>query len=965
MRFHSTAAASQSLSKSQAQQQHHQIEIHRLSHLRNVGVFAHVDAGKTTVTERMLALAGIVHHAGSVDTGTTVTDYLPAERERGITIQSAAISFTWRWFHCSDFHYVNLNSDNDNGDTIHKTNIGNGSNTKIDNEAEVTVHLIDTPGHVDFSVEVNRSVAVLDGAVLVVDAVAGVQAQTETVWKAMSKTATNVGTTAASKNDHHHHPNYGHGHGHGHGHEPLPCIGFVNKMDKEGCNFAYALSTLRDKLHGANPVAVQIPLFQTGSSSSTNSNNNSSSIIGENIVAVPTNDLTMEHVSNGRFVGVVDLINMRAVIWPDNDNNTHDPSAVSDVEKCVPDVINLSTNNDGDFDFTSNENLTEGERKSLSQIHNAALSSRADIVAALADVGDEAMEEYYLMEGNPSSAELRASLRRATLSREVLPVLTGAALRGKGVEPLLDAVADFLPSPMERLPPSLIDGGSSNRSRSNKKNDRQVEKKSNDEGNSAKIRFGHPLHPSLLALAFKVVHMKNKGSGDGRVVFARVYSGKLKSKDTLKVVTPSLAGELGGSEGGEQQSSTTEKVRTERVGAMLELAGGRFGTLKDGICLSGDVCALVGLKSVVTGDTLLLASDHETGTKGKKGKKNKAISEDDSVDMNIGENIYLAGVASPKPVLTVRVEAESAEQQAKLSEALALLNAEDPSLQVEETESVTLLSGLGELHIEVVVDRLKREFGLSVWIGKPAVAYRETINESIETSGLVEYDRTIGATKLQAAIHLRIEPISIPDVANNNSSSKLLSDPIVTIGSRAREYLGLDEDAPEEELSQASDLAHALIAGCKGALMRGPIGAYQFQNARCHVIDVESEGGLPYLTSLPGALRAAASSVLSSTLSENKSCCSMLEPTMRVEITAPTDMVGVVLSDLTSRRGSVGEVFMGDGVGQSSSMNSKALVHAEVPLIEILGYANTLRSLTGGEGTFSAEYVGHTPCDEV
>ena len=268
--------------------------------------------------------------------------------------------------------------------------------------------------------------------------------------------------------------------------------------------------------------------------------------------------------------------------------------------------------------------------------------------------------------------------------------------------------------------------------------------------------------------------------------------------------------------------------------------------------------------------------------------------------------------------------------------------------------------------MQYVCRKKKREFGLPVWIGKPAVAYRETINESIDTSGLIEYDRTIGATKLQAAIHLRIEPISVADIGNNSSSSKLLSDPIVTIGSRAREYLGLENQASEETLSQSSEVANALIAGCKGALKQGPIGAYPFQNARCHVVDVQSEGGLPYLTTLPGALRAAASSVLSSALSDNKSYCSVLEPTMKVEITAPTDMVGMVLSDLTSRRGSVGEVFMGDSQGQTTtSTNSKAIVYAEVPLIEILGYANTLQSLTGGEGTFTAEYIGHSPCDEV
>ena len=224
------------------------------------------------------------------------------------------------------------------------------------------------------------------------------------------------------------------------------------------------------------------------------------------------------------------------------------------------------------------------------------------------------------------------------------------------------------------------------------------------------------------------------------------------------------------------------------------------------------------------------------------------------------------------------------------------------------------------------------------------------------------YDRTIGATRLQAAIHLLIEPIEAHDSTGTDSSSMILSDPVVTIGPHAREYLGLNQDSSEEELAQSSEVANALIAGCKGALMRGPVGSYGFANAKCTVVDVDAEGGLSYLTALPGALRAAASSVLSLTLAENKSICSVLEPTMNVEITAPTDMVGLVLSDLTSRRGTVGDVFMGDSQGDNS-VNTKALVQGEVPLVEILGYANSLRSLTGGEGAFTAEYVGHSPCE--
>ena len=913
-------------------------DVRRLSHLRNVGILAHVDAGKTTVTERMLALAGVVRRAGTVDSGNTVTDYLPAERERGITIQSAAIGFDWGW---------------------HSSLVGDD----YDQTDNVTVHLIDTPGHVDFSVEVNRSVAVLDGAVLVVDAVAGVQAQTETVWRAITRPSLNNhpdhlqasseavdggesgGTSASSRNkadDQH-------------GHEPLPCLAMVNKMDKDGCNFGMAVRSLRYKLPGANPIAIQIPLFRVGdlnagnanakSSNSGSSSSSNSSILPPNLFAVDVDDVSSALAQNGEFVGVVDLVHMRAVVWPDIGG----PSlgAVSNVEECIPAVINL-------LDGETHEPVCEG-----CQVTQIALGCRADLVGHLADV-DEAMEEYYLLEEDPSNAAVRTALRRVTLTRKALPVMAGAALRGKGVEPLLDCIADLLPSPLDRIPPALnqLDDASSPWSEKRKKGGSQGDSGLSDNNSHApqrRINFGHPLHPKTLALAFKVLHMKGRGgSGDGRVVFARVYSGKIRARDNLKIITPPLPGEV------------PESPRTERVGSLLELAGGRFDNLEDGSCASGDVCALVGLKTVVTGDTILLASD-EAGNGNKKGRGKKKGSGAAGADEDVG-NVCLAGVASPKPVLTVRVEAESAEQQAKLSDALALLSVEDPSLFVEETQSATLLSGLGELHIEIVLDRLRREFGLEVTTGSPAVAYRETVANTIETNGFVEYDRTIGGTRLQAAVHLMIEPIECPNAAiSDNSSCMILSDPIVTIGSEAREYLGVDEEAPEEELTMRSELAKALISGCVGSLKRGQIGPYSLANVRCHILNVDAEGGLQALSAMPGSLRAAAANAVSTLLAdEASSSCTVLEPTMSVEITLPSEMVGTVLSDLTGRRGTVGDVIMGDdenNTGNQAPGHAKALIRGEVPLIEILGYANGLRSLTGGEGAFTAEYKGHSACD--
>ena len=898
----------------------HAAEVGRLSSLRNVGVLAHVDAGKTTVTERMLALAGVVGRAGAVDAGSTVTDYLPAERERGITIQSAAIGFDWGW---------------------HNASSSGGSS----GGGNVTVHLIDTPGHVDFSVEVNRSVAVLDGAVLVVDAVAGVQAQTETVWRAINRSGLGGGTVDNQ-----------------HGHEPLPCLALVNKMDKDGRNFGLAVRSLRRKLPGANPVPIQIPVFRVGrandardaSGASAGSGSGSGiappALLPPDLHAVAPGDLSSPLEEGGDFVGVVDLVHMRAVLWPDVGGTA--TGAVANVDDCVPTVTSLL------------HGATGARIDPDCAVTDAAARCRADLVGQLADAGDEAMEECFLLEEDPCDTDLLEALRRATLARDVLPVLAGAALRGKGVEPLLDAIADLLPSPLDRAPPALNRmgegeggrrGGGRIRSRSGgrgenaKPGDVRVGGGIGGEGDDGAIGLGHPLHSRTLALAFKVVHMKGRGgSGDGRVVFARVYSGKIRARDTVRVITPPLPGGL------------PDPPRTERVGSLLELAGGRFDNLEEGSCMSGDVCALVGLKSVVTGDTLLLVSADENGGQKGKGRKKGGGGNDDY------SNVFLAGVASPKPVLTVRVEAESSEQQAKLSNALKLLSVEDPSLEVEESDSATLISGLGELHIEVVLDRLRREHGLEVSIGAPAVAYRETVTRMIETDGLVEYDRTIGGTRLQASVHLSIEPVDRTDHAElaQGSSSMLLSDPFVTIGPRARKMLGVDEDCAEEELVHRSELVKSLISGCLGSLKRGTIGPHPMTNVCCHVIDIDADGGLPALAAMPGSIRAATANAVTSLLAdEGSNSAAVLEPTMRVEVTIPSEMVGAVLSDLTSRRGNVGDVIMGsdeDAAGRHASTgHAKALVTSEVPLIEILGYANSLRSLTGGEGNFTAEYMGH------
>ena len=859
-RYKSTTASTTTTSVEQ--------EIRRLSHLRNVGILAHVDAGKTTVTERMLALAGVVRRAGCVDDGNTVTDFLPAERERGITIQSAAVSFEWGWHN----HYTGDDFDaNDN----------------------VQVHLIDTPGHVDFSVEVNRSVAVLDGAVLVVDAVAGVQAQTETVWRAMTRPSLN-----------NHDPTIPPSQlllpGQDHAHEPLPCVALINKMDKEGCHFGNAIKSLQHKLPGANPVAIQLPLFANSAKTQQDS------ILGPTVGTIPNDELV-----SGDFIGVVDLVHMRAIVYPD----VKDAS----IEENVPTVVPL-------LDPKTHAPIMED-----CPVTRDALLGRKELIASLADV-DEAMEEYFLLEEEPTNAEIRSALRRATLQRKALAVMAGAALKGRGIEPLLDSIADLLPSPLDRMPPALTSlQERSSRRRKPKKGGSSLEEEK-------KVTLGHPLHPNLLALAFKVVHMKGRGgSGDGRVVFARVYSGQIEDRTVLQIVSPPAPGE------------TAEAPRIERVGGMLELTGGRFGNLQGGVCSSGDVCALIGLKSVVTGDTIV--ADRRGAKKKNNNNNNKNKNETN------GSAVCLAGVASPKPVLTVRLEAETTEEQQRLSEALMLLAIEDPSLVVEETDSATLLSGLGELHIEVTLDRIHREFGLQVGTGKPAVAYRESLSEDVETDGLVVYDRTIGNTRLQGAVHLVLERT---DNNNNDATSScvLLSEPTVSIGLEARLQLGVDETKDENDLMVRNELVKALVLGCLGALKRGPLGNYPMANVHCHVLSIGAEGGLTALTDMPGALRAAAAHAVRTAL-DDSNVVLLLEPTMSVEVTFPSGLVGPVVSDLHNRRALVGQVSMTD----NDEEHQKAFLQGEVPLAEILGYASSLRSLTGGEGAFTAEYKGHAPCD--
>ena len=527
-----------------------------------------------------------------------------------------------------------------------------------------------------------------------------------------------------------------------------------------------------------------------------------------------------------------------------------------------------------------------------------------------------------------------------------------------------------VPCPLDRLPPQLNLLGDVS-----KINGKQQKE---EEDNNNPIILGHPLHPSTLAYVFKVLHMKGRGgSGDGRVAFARVYSGTLNARDSVRIISP-LDSSTTNLEG---KHSSKTKHPVSRIGGMLELSGGKFNNLPEASCCSGDVCALVGLKGVVTGDTLLHTSasladsDADGGHKrssrenGKRKKKNLPWKQ-------YMDGVHLAGLTAPSPVLTVRLEATSSSEQSRLSAALALLVVEDPSLVVEETPTTTLISGLGELHVEVVVDRLRREFGLEVRTGKPAVTYRETVlfgeegEEEVDTDGPIEYDRTVGGVRLQGRVGLRLlRPRGDACPAAGTDPCAPPEDPAVTLSPEVCAYFNLDANAAtsspaEESERKYSPALRALLSGARGALKRGRLGPHPLANLECRIMEVDSElSGAD--AAFPGAMRAAAAHAVATLLDSlgQEDRMLVLEPKMNLEIVAPNGKVGDMVSDLTGRRGGVSEVALAEEGGSDHGGNDhvKSLVRAEVPLIEILGYANSLRSLTGGEGAFSAEYKGHAP----
>ncbi|APU38770.1 elongation factor G [Streptomyces sp. TN58] len=663
--------------------------------VRNLGILAHVDAGKTTLTERILFATGAIHKRGEVHHGTTVTDYDPQERDRGITIFAAAVSCTW------DGHHVNL---------------------------------IDTPGHVDFSDEVERSLRVLDGAVAVFDAVAGVEPQSETVWRQADR----------------------------HG---VPRIAFVNKLDRTGADLDTAVASIRRRL-GVVPLVAQLPIGQEDA-----------------------------------FTGVVDLVAMRSLRWT---------TGTAGVE-CGPIPAPLREE--------------AGRRRRL-------------LEEAVAELHAEALEEF-CADGALGDGTLARALRELTLRGDGVVVLCGSAYRNRGIEPLLDAVAAYLPAPCD-MPPvrGTADG-------------------------AEQERAPDPAEP-FTALAFKVTATQT-----GRLTYLRVYSGTLRKGGTV----------LDAATG-----------RTERVGRILRIQADRHEEKEEAV--AGDIVAVIGLKSARAGTTLC-APDAP---------------------------VVLEPPTVAEPVVSVAVEARQNADTGRLASALARLAEEDPSLVVRSDPETgqTVLSGLGELHLEVAVEKIRRGQGVEVVVGRPQVSYRETVVRGVR--GLVyRHVKQDGGAGQFAHVVLDVEPLEEPVFEFRSA----------VVGGRV----------PQE-------YARAVEAGCRDALAEGPLGGHPVTGLRVTLTD----GATHSKDSSEMAFRAAGRFGLREAL--RLSTMELLEPVVEVTVSIPEDGVGSVLGDLAARRGRVS--------GQAAEAGT-AVITAAVPLAELFGYASRLRGRTQGRGVFTARPAGLAP----
>jgi len=670
-----------------------------LEKTRNIGIMAHIDAGKTTTTERILYYTGRTHKMGEVHEGAAVMDWMEQEQERGITITSAATACEW----------------ND-----HRINI------------------IDTPGHVDFTVEVERSLRVLDGAIAVFDAVAGVEPQSETVWRQADK--------------------YG-----------VPRFAYINKMDRTGADFFNSVETMKDRL-GANPLPIQLPIG-----------------------------------AEENFKGVVDLVKMKGLIWTDELG-----AAYEEIE--IPD------------------DLTD-----------QAEEYRTQLIEACADYDEELMEAFLGEEEIPQ-AKLIDSLRKATLSTKLTPVLCGTSFKNKGVQPLLDAIVELLPSPLE-VPPvtGVIPAGKG-----------QAEDIEDTREASDSAPFS--------ALAFKVM----SDPYVGKLTYFRVYSGKLEK-------------------GGRVLNVKTGK--TERIGRLLMMHANSREEIDE--TYAGDICAGVGLKETGTGDTLA-APDAP---------------------------IALESIEFPETVIAVAIEPKTKADQEKMGNALARLGEEDPTFKIESDEETgqTLIHGMGELHLEVIVDRMLREFKVEANVGKPQVAYRETIRKRVEKV-VARFVRQTGGRGQFGHVVINLEPAPGEGFVFENK---------IKGGVIPGEFIG-----PAEQ-------------GMREALENGVKAGYPMVDVKAELVD----GSYHDVDSSEMAFKIAGSMAIQD--GARKANPVLLEPTMAVEVVTPEDFLGDVIGDLSRRRGKV--------QGQDQRGNALA-VQAYVPLGEMFGYATELRSMTQGRATYTMQF---------
>lgn len=672
-----------------------------LERCRNIGIIAHIDAGKTTTTERILYYTGKTYRIGSVDDGTTVTDWMVQERERGITIVSAAVTAEWKNYQ---------------------------------------INIIDTPGHIDFTAEVQRSLRVLDGGVVVFDATQGVEPQSETVWRQADR-------------------------------YKVPRICFINKMDRTGASYEYSINSIRERL-GANPIAMQMPIG-----------------------------------SEASFTGVVDILTQQAVFWEDELGK--DP-----VVREVP-----------------------------TELKAEAEAARETLVERICELDDDLTVKF--LEGDAISVdELKAGLRKAVISNRATPVFCGSSLRNKGVQLLLDAVIDYLPSPAD-IPPVVGNHPDTGE---------ELTRPADDDA-------------PVTALVFKIV----TDPYVGRLAYFRVYSGKIMSNQVVMNIA---------------------KGRRERIGRLLRMYADRREDVSE--IPSGDIGAVLGLKDSFTGDTLC--------------------------DMD--NPIVLENIAFPEPVIMVAIEPKTTADQDKMGEALRKLAEEDPTFRVRTDENTgqTIIAGMGELHLDVLVDRMLREFRVQANVGKPKVSYRETITRPV-TKLDYRYVKQTGGKGMYGHVVFDIEP--------GEPGSGIVFENKIIGGAIPSEYI----PAVQKGVMEASEA--------------GVLAGYPVTDLKVKLVD----GSFHEVDSNEMAFRMA--SILGFKEGVQRGAPVLLEPIMRVEVVVPEEYLGDVLGQINARRGEIQGMEMRPGNAQAA--------HAMVPLAEMFGYATELRSATQGRGVFSMEFDHYSP----